>query len=45
MDDYEACMKAGQAARKVWAETPAPVRGEIVRKIGDARRAKRDALG
>lgn len=26
-------------------QTPAPVRGEIVRQIGDALRAKRDALG
>ena len=27
------------------AQTPAPVRGEIVRQIGDAMRAKREALG
>jgi aldehyde dehydrogenase family 7 protein A1 len=26
-------------------QKPAPVRGEIVRQIGDALRAKRDALG
>ncbi len=26
-------------------QTPAPKRGEIVRQIGDALRAKRDALG
>ena len=28
-----------------WVMTPAPVRGEIVRQIGDALRAKKDALG
>jgi aldehyde dehydrogenase family 7 protein A1 len=43
--DYEACVVAMQAARKEWAEKPAPARGEIVRQIGDALRAKRDALG
>jgi len=33
------------AAQKFWANQPAPVRGEIVRKIGDALRAKKLALG
>jgi len=28
-----------------WVTTPAPVRGEIVRQIGDALRQKKDALG
>ena len=44
-EDYEACMAATVAARRAWAATPAPARGEIVRKIGDALRAKREALG
>jgi delta 1-pyrroline-5-carboxylate dehydrogenase len=44
-EDYEACMAATVAARRAWAETPAPARGEIVRKIGDALRAKKQALG
>jgi len=34
------------ATEKVkWVTTPAPVRGEIVRQIGEALRAKKDALG
>jgi aldehyde dehydrogenase family 7 member A1 len=44
-EEYEAALGAMQAARKAWAETPAPVRGEIVRQIGVALRAKRTALG
>ena len=43
--DYEVCMKAMQEVRKAWAETPAPKRGEIVRQIGDALRAKAVDLG
>ena len=43
--EYEACMGATVAARRAWAETPAPARGEVVRRIGDALRAKREALG
>ena len=45
VEDYEACMGATVTARRAWAETPAPARGEIVRKIGDALRAKKQALG
>jgi len=45
VEDYEACMSATVKARRAWSETPAPARGEIVRKIGDALRAKREALG
>jgi aldehyde dehydrogenase family 7 protein A1 len=44
-EEYESCMTASMAARKNWAEMPAPARGEIVRQIGDALRVKRDALG
>ena len=33
------------AAKPAWAALPAPVRGEIVRKIGQALRAKKEALG
>jgi len=32
-------------AQKQWAETPAPKRGEIVRQIGEALRAKKNQLG
>ncbi len=44
-NDYEACVAAMDGAKRAWAETPAPARGEVVRKIGQAIRAKRDALG
>lgn len=44
-EDYEAAFAAMEAGRKAWAETPAPVRGEIVRQIADALRAKKAALG
>lgn len=43
--EYESCLAAMEAAKAAWAETPAPRRGEIVRQIGDALRAKREALG
>lgn len=33
------------AARAEWASVPMPARGDIVRQIGDAFRAKKDALG
>lgn len=34
-----------QKAWSIWADIPAPQRGEIVRQIGDALRAKKTALG
>lgn len=43
--DYERCMAATVTARAAWAETPAPARGEMVRKIGDALRLHKSALG
>jgi len=43
--DYEAAFSAMQAGQRAWAETPAPVRGEVVRQIGMALRAKKQALG
>jgi aldehyde dehydrogenase family 7 protein A1 len=44
-EEYESCMKAMEGARKSWGEMPAPARGEIVRQIGDALRAKLVPLG
>ena len=44
-EDYDACLAAMAGARRAWAETPAPARGEVVRQIGDALRAKKAALG
>ena len=43
--DYERAVAAAHSARVAWAEMPAPARGEIVRKLGDALRAKKAALG
>ncbi len=43
--EYEACVEAAQAAFLRWRDVPAPKRGEIVRRMGDALRAKKDALG
>jgi len=42
---YEAVMAKAQAAYLTWRNTPAPLRGEIVRQVGEALRAKKDALG
>eukprot|EP01133_Synstelium_polycarpum_P017755 gene17755-21178_t len=39
-EEYEETIKAMQAAKDTWALTPAPRRGEIVRLIGEALRAK-----
>jgi len=43
--DYARLMRTTTAAFKVWREMPAPKRGEIVRLIGEALRAKKDDLG
>ncbi|GLD93301.1 hypothetical protein PINS_up001893 [Pythium insidiosum] len=43
--DYEKVVKAMDAAKPKWAELPAPVRGEIVRQIGEELRAKKEPLG
>uniref|UniRef100_A0A453KUF3 Aldehyde dehydrogenase domain-containing protein n=1 Tax=Aegilops tauschii subsp. strangulata TaxID=200361 RepID=A0A453KUF3_AEGTS len=45
MDDYEKGMSACFDAAKTWMAIPAPKRGEIVRQIGDALRAKLHHLG
>jgi aldehyde dehydrogenase family 7 protein A1 len=43
--EYESCVQAMASAQRRWAETPAPNRGEIVRQIGEALRAKAKDLG
>ena len=43
--DLEACIKAAEEAWPEWANMPAPKRGEIVRQIGEALRAKLEPLG
>lgn len=42
---YEAVIKKAAEAFKAWRTWPAPKRGEIVRQIGEALRAKKEALG
>jgi aldehyde dehydrogenase family 7 protein A1 len=44
-ENYEACIQAMLNGKTAWMNTPVPVRGEIVRKIGEALRAKKHALG
>ena len=44
-EEYEDCIRAMESERVRWAKTPAPVRGEIVRQIGEAMRKKKEALG
>eukprot|EP00761_Pharyngomonas_kirbyi_P011289 gb/GECH01011314.1/.p1 GENE.gb/GECH01011314.1/~~gb/GECH01011314.1/.p1 ORF type:complete len:514 (+),score=114.46 gb/GECH01011314.1/:1-1542(+) len=44
-EEYEECLKNMQEAKKTWANTPAPERGDIVRQIGEALRNKLTALG
>lgn len=43
--DYEHLMKEAQKAFLSWRMVPAPKRGEVVRAIGEALRAKKEALG
>uniref|UniRef100_M3YN06 Aldehyde dehydrogenase 7 family member A1 n=1 Tax=Mustela putorius furo TaxID=9669 RepID=M3YN06_MUSPF len=45
MADYEETVKKAREAWRVWAEVPAPKRGEIVRQIGDALRENIQKLG
>uniref|UniRef100_A0A1W7RB64 aldehyde dehydrogenase (NAD(+)) n=1 Tax=Hadrurus spadix TaxID=141984 RepID=A0A1W7RB64_9SCOR len=43
--DYEETVKVCNDAWQVWADLPAPYRGEIVRQIGHALREKKTQLG
>ncbi len=43
--DYERVMASATAAFAAWREVPAPRRGEAVRQMADALRAKKDLLG
>ena len=43
--EYEKVLSAAQASFIAWRATPAPVRGEAVRRIGNALRENKDALG
>ena len=43
-DDYEVVVKKAQEAFKDWRVVPAPIRGEIVRQMGEALRKNKEAL-
>ncbi len=43
--DYDTIVAKAEEAFTEWRAIPAPLRGELVRKMGDALRAKKDALG
>ena len=43
--EYDECVKASKAAWEVWADVPAPQRGEVVRQIGERLRTKLPLLG
>ena len=43
--DYEKLVTKAQEAFKEWRKTPAPLRGEAVRIVGNALREHKDALG
>lgn len=43
--DYEFIMKSAENAFLIWRKVPAPVRGELVRKIGLALRKEKENLG
>ncbi|XP_061045542.1 alpha-aminoadipic semialdehyde dehydrogenase [Eubalaena glacialis] len=45
MADYEETVKKTREAWRIWADIPAPKRGEVVRQIGDALREKIQVLG
>jgi aldehyde dehydrogenase (NAD+) len=44
-EDYDRCARAAHEAFLRWREVPAPKRGEIVRRAGNAIRERKDALG
>ena len=43
--DYERAVGKMYETKKAWAETPAPIRGEVVRRIGEKLREKKVDLG
>ena len=44
-EDYESCIAAMEAEKEKWMLTPMPMRGEIIRQIGDGIRKYKSALG
>ncbi|MEQ8767885.1 MAG: aldehyde dehydrogenase family protein [Planctomycetota bacterium] len=43
--EYDQCVEAAQKAFESFRSMPAPLRGELVRNVGNAIREKKDALG
>jgi aldehyde dehydrogenase family 7 protein A1 len=43
-EEYEGCLSAMEKSLKEWKSIPAPKRGEIIRQIGEAIRAKKSSL-
>ena len=44
-DDYETIVAESEAAFQSFRKVPAPIRGQLVREMGDALREKKDILG
>ncbi|WDF69422.1 aldehyde dehydrogenase family protein [Sphingobacterium oryzagri] len=44
-DDYETVLATAESAKRIWADVPAPKRGEIVRQFGDKLRKHKEELG
>jgi len=44
-DEYDRVIRSAREAFDLWRRVPAPVRGDAVRRIGDALRDNKDALG
>ncbi len=44
-DDYEKIIKTAESAYQAWRKIPAPLRGEVVRQIGNALREQKEDLG
>jgi len=44
-EDYDACVEAAREAFLRWRAEPAPRRGELVRRMGNAIRERKDPLG
>lgn len=45
LSDYQAAIAEMDKVKVAWADTPAPVRGEVVRKIGEKLRQHKEDLG
>lgn len=45
LDDYEKAVEVSRRAFEEWRRWPAPRRGEVIRRVAEALREKRDALG